>query len=168
MADGSPLTSRLALAAVPSAAKYGRLHVDDVLRRWGVPDLVRENATLVASELLGNAVKHARGQNPGVKTRLCTLFLTLSARSLTVAVHDTDRRPPVLGQPSWDAEGGRGLLMVEELSAKWGYSYPSPAPDSGKLVWAQLSLAVDRPSTGGARTASLSAPVRPLLYRESA
>jgi hypothetical protein len=59
--------------------------------------------------------------------------------------------------------------MVEELSAKWGYSYPDPAPDSGKLVWAQLPLAVDGPSVGaGARTASSSAVVRPLPYREPA
>jgi len=39
----------------------------------------------------------------------------------------------------WDALGGRGLMLVDALSARWG-SQPCPF---GKFVWAELPLVPD-------------------------
>jgi anti-sigma regulatory factor (Ser/Thr protein kinase) len=134
---GEPLHSRLDLASERSAVRWGRAHAAEVLTKWGQPESVTDSALLVVSELLTNAVKHARPTS-SVPVR-CSLLLWLTSRGLTVAVHDVDRRPPALRRPSPEAEGGRGLTLVESSSEEWGYTYPSVG--SGKLVWARLATA---------------------------
>ncbi|MFE2670961.1 ATP-binding protein [Streptomyces mirabilis] len=57
-----------------------------------------------------------------------------------IYVYDQDRTPPVLRPSPLEDNGGRGLHLVEEVSSKWGYTYPTPHPDSGKAVWAQLDF----------------------------
>jgi anti-sigma regulatory factor (Ser/Thr protein kinase) len=135
--------SRLDLALSPSAVRWGRAHVEDVLAKWGVAEAVVGDAVVIASELLSNAVEHAAPMpstangRPGVAQ--CGLLLWLTDRGLTVAVYDGDRRPPVLRVvPPADAERGRGLLLVQTLSETWGYNYPTPR--SGKLVYARLAV----------------------------
>jgi hypothetical protein len=36
-----------------------------------------------------------------------------------------------------EADGGRGLLLVEGISARWGW-YATQEPGGGKVVWAVL------------------------------
>lgn len=130
-----PLHTRLDLASEPSGVRWGRAHAADVLDKWEVSESIIDSALLVISELLTDAVKHARRVSSAPVR--CSLLLWLNSRGLTVAVYDVDTRPPALRPASLEAEGGRGLVIVEENSEEWGYTYPSP--DSGKLVWARLT-----------------------------
>lgn len=49
---------------------------------------------------------------------------------------DVSPKPPVLTAPDGQAEGGRGLLLVRELSARWG-TYWLP---EGKIVWSAIAV----------------------------
>lgn len=59
---------------------------------------------------------------------------------IQIYVHDQDRTPPMLRPPSAENVDGRGLRLVEWLSSKWGYMFPTPHPDSAKAVWAQIDF----------------------------
>jgi GAF domain-containing protein/anti-sigma regulatory factor (Ser/Thr protein kinase) len=110
-------------AASPSRA---RLVVGDVLRGWGLPRLV-DAATLLVSELVTNAVRHA-----GTGLRLDIMRLPAGVR---VAVTDHAPQARAERQPVDVAtEGGRGLFLVEELSDDWG----TDTSDESKTVWFEL------------------------------
>ncbi|WP_274562461.1 ATP-binding protein [Streptomyces spiramyceticus] len=93
------------------------------------------------SELTTNAIQHpqpsaARSPEP----RTLTVTLRLLGPRLVISVSDHDRRPPVLRVAGAGATSGRGLLLVETMSHRWGYYHPTPV--SGKVVWAELALDV--------------------------
>lgn len=135
-----PLHSRLDLASNASGVRWGRVHAADTFRAWQVPADVTDSALLVVSELLTNAVRHARlpfeDADGGSRTLGCSLLLFLTGRGLTVAVYDQDARPPKTVDAALDSESGRGLLLVQSLSDRWGFT-PNA---SGKLVWALLRM----------------------------
>ncbi|MGX1887702.1 ATP-binding protein [Streptomyces sp. NPDC055287] len=96
------------------------------------PDAI-ETARLIVSELTTNAIQHpqpAAAGSPEPRT------LTVTPR-LVIYVSDHDRRPPILRVAGAGATCGRGLLLVETMSHRWGYYHP---PASGKVVWAELAL----------------------------
>ncbi|WP_017569018.1 ATP-binding protein [Nocardiopsis halotolerans] len=107
------------------------------------PDLVA-TAQLCLHELQANACKYGR---PGGEV---TRQLDLNAdHVLTLTVHNdhgTDpgalpRIPTERTDAEWDwAEGQRGLLLVDSLSATWNhYAFP-PWSCLGVLVWASFAL----------------------------
>jgi hypothetical protein len=51
-----------------------------------------------------------------------------------VQVWDANHLLPVRQEPELEAEHGRGLLLVEYLSERWGAFRPEGS--SGKIVWA--------------------------------
>lgn len=119
------------LLPLRGAARHARDMATDACVRWELPQLVWP-ASLVASELVSNAVQHAR--------TMVSLQFAVRMRDLLIAARDGSAEVPVLrsagaGRPS----GGRGLKLVESLARRWG-SLPT---DGGKVVWA--ALAVDRP-----------------------
>ncbi|MBM9508075.1 ATP-binding protein [Actinacidiphila acididurans] len=160
-----PLHSRLDLASSPSAIRWGRAHARDVLGRWGVAEAAADDAVVVVSELLSNAVEHAVPEREVVgayEDARCSLLLWLTGNGLTVAVHDWDVRVPLPRPDSPDAEHGRGLTVVQALSEAWGYTHPSPAP--GKLVWARLAPRRTQEAPAGQRSlepATRHAPTSP-------
>jgi anti-sigma regulatory factor (Ser/Thr protein kinase) len=89
-----------------------------------------ENALVVVSELLSNAVRHS--------TEPISLRLTWNGRSLRIEVSDADPRvervtkPP----PSPDIEHGRGLALTDHLAASWGAH--ELRDGRGKTVWATI------------------------------
>ncbi|EME98787.1 hypothetical protein H340_19703 [Streptomyces mobaraensis NBRC 13819 = DSM 40847] len=95
---------------------------------------VEDAAVLVLSELMTNAVVHAR-VSPG--RQVATRF-TSEGRRLHLQVEDADRRWSDLSLR--DGEGGRGLLLVEALSRQWGVSERNGV---GKSVWALLEVPVE-------------------------
>src|SRR5437773_2304866 len=88
-----------------------------VLIRAGLAKLV-DTATLLAAELLSNAVLHAPapdGGHPGVCLRVWR-----EHQRLLVEVADPDPLLPHPRHPQPDEEHGRGLALVEALATAWG------------------------------------------------
>jgi anti-sigma regulatory factor (Ser/Thr protein kinase) len=134
------LHSRLDLASSPSAVRFGRAHATDVLGKWGVPEAGAGNAVLIVSELLTNAVQHVERPTSALGCPVplrCCLVLFFTERGLTVSVYDTDDRPPLPRYSTPADTRGRGLLLVEKISDRWGYT---PTQGGGKLVWARLAV----------------------------
>jgi anti-sigma regulatory factor (Ser/Thr protein kinase) len=146
--------SRLELASRPTAARWARLHAKELLKGWQVPEAVAGDALLIVSELVTNAYRHA-GDASGEAVETCNLLMWLTTGWLTVAVQDWNAKLPVPRSAHSDAEQGRGLLLVEQLSVKWGYSIPSPHP--GKIVWARLAIPVPQGAPGQQRSLEVNA-----------
>jgi anti-sigma regulatory factor (Ser/Thr protein kinase) len=141
-----PWFNRFELACEPAAVRWARMHARSILKQWDVPESVIDDAELVVSELTTNAVRHSGSADmppPWVvdgRVRRFVLTLWRYPDHMHIYVYDQDRTPPVLRPSSLDDNGGRGLHLVEQLASKWGYTYPTPHPDSGKAVWAQLDF----------------------------
>ncbi|MEV6112733.1 SpoIIE family protein phosphatase [Streptomyces sp. NPDC052109] len=122
-----PLRESWTVWRVPEAVRHARRFTRRTLRAWGVPQDTQEAAQLVVSELVTNALVHTGGQ--------VRLDLSLVSHRLRLAVADASPRSPV--KPTsigWEATGGRGILLVEAVSAAWGTLPVS----GGKQVWADL------------------------------
>ena len=119
---------RLLLGNKPDAARRARRTVEQVCLEWEIPE-VSADAVLVVSELTENVVRHARSEG--------WLCLELRGHLFTVAVADSDPRPPRPCPPDERRHGGRGLTLVAELSRAWGYA---PQLQQGKVVWAVLPV----------------------------
>ncbi|MFF2010027.1 ATP-binding protein [Streptomyces sp. NPDC058195] len=129
------------LSATPRGARLARRLAAEELHRWGWPHGSEANrtATLLVAELATNAVRH--GRVPGRDFRL---RLTLQAGDPELLVEVTDASPgrplPVPGAippPSAEGDGGRGLLLVEALSSRWGATGGDPYT---KTVWCEVTL----------------------------
>jgi hypothetical protein len=135
------------LAALPTAARAARGHVREALPTWGMGHLAGD-AEVVVSELVGNAVRasadehghpvYVDGQAPLVRVCLLTNGLVLRCE-----VWDQAPGIPVLLRPADDAETGRGLWTVSELTTTWGWHPAQGRP--GKCVWAEWLA--DRPES---------------------
>ena len=86
-----------------------------------------DDAALVLSELVGNAVRHAEGDTVQVR-------LHRRGEVLRIAVLDRSAAAPVPRTASYDDEHGRGMAIIAALSVRWGWE-PSGA---GKVVWADV------------------------------
>ena len=140
-----PLSSCLELRALPTAVPCARLHARQVLWEWGL-DALAETAELMVSEIVTNAVRASAGlttgQYPGQRLAGMTpvrLWLTSDRNCVMIQVWDADHRMPIRQEAGPEAENGRGLLLVDRLSAEWG-SYV-PERSSGKVVWARVGEA---------------------------
>ncbi|MGX4687930.1 SpoIIE family protein phosphatase [Streptomyces sp. JNUCC 63] len=123
-----PLRESWTVWRVPEAVRHARRFTRRTLRSWGVTEDA-DAALLVVSELVTNALVHTGGQ--------VRLDLTLVDRRLRIAVADGSPRTPV--KPAgigWEATGGRGILLVEAVSAAWGALPVS----GGKQVWSEMML----------------------------
>jgi anti-sigma regulatory factor (Ser/Thr protein kinase) len=103
--------------------------VRQVCASWGLADRA-EAAQLVMTELVSNAVRHARTE--------LRASLVVQARRLLVAVRDRCVTPPRLIIPGDGlATGGRGMTVVAALASCWGCMVDA----QGKEVWVCLSPA---------------------------
>ncbi|MGJ5756119.1 ATP-binding protein [Streptomyces puniciscabiei] len=134
LASGAALARSAAafdLPAQPAAVGTARRVVQDLLTAWGVPDGTREDAVLVTSELVTNALVHAAGERIA-----CRLHGT--ADRIRIEVEDQDGGPtrPAARRPGSDDQHGRGLFLVDALCRDWGVT---PAPGRpARVVWAEL------------------------------
>ncbi|MDN0197899.1 ATP-binding protein [Streptomyces sp. S.PNR 29] len=120
------------LPATPASVGLARRHVRELLTSWSGGDEIRDNAVVVTSELVTNALTHAAGE-----WIVCRLHI--AAGRLRIEVEDESRGAtlPVPRQPGPDEQNGRGLLLVDALSGAWG---TADAPHgSGRVVWAELT-----------------------------
>ncbi len=141
-ADDSRTFSYLELGALPTAVPCARLHVRQVLWEWGLPELSHPTELLV-SELMTNAVRASNGLTgsrfagrwtPGVPP--VRLWLARDGHNVMIQVWDGDNQRPIRKDAQLDEESGRGLLLVEYMSAAWGCF--TPERSSGKVVWAVI------------------------------
>jgi anti-sigma regulatory factor (Ser/Thr protein kinase) len=124
------LRTRLDLAALPTAVPCARGHVRSVALEWGLAGLA-DTAELLASELVTNAIR-ASGPLRTARTPVVRLWLASDGVSLAIHVWDGSDRLPVRHAADFEAERGRGLMLVAALSQEWG-SYRQAA--GGKIVW---------------------------------
>jgi Histidine kinase-like ATPase domain len=118
------------------AVRAGREISVAALRRWGVTQRC-EDITIVVSELLTNALRHAvPGLSRPQPNWPVRLGLLCSRPCVLCAVADPSSSIPVPKRPGHLAETGRGLHVVSSLSDKWGYTTYTTPNDSGKVVWA--------------------------------
>ena len=68
---------------------------------------------------------------------LISLSLRHFREGLLIEVYDTDSNPPIRSDPGDDAEGGRGLILVDTLSKEWLYFFPD---GGGKVVYCLLEI----------------------------
>jgi anti-sigma regulatory factor (Ser/Thr protein kinase) len=118
---------------MPTAASVG--YVRAVLRDdlAVLPEPVREEVALIASELLGNAVLHARALDDG---QLAVAW-GVGEHGVEIAVTDGGSpTQPRIGEPASTDTGGRGLSIVATLAARWGVEQH----DSSTTVWAVVPL----------------------------
>lgn len=130
------IVCQILLSVAPEAARAARQFTTTTLREWQLDELIEE-AVLIASELVTNAIRHGRccavgGSGDGVE-------LTWQRQAARVICMVTDRspRPPLLGTADYDAESGRGLQVVQALAATWGWMMLSA---TSKAVWAALTI----------------------------
>ncbi|WP_436758261.1 ATP-binding protein [Streptosporangium sp. V21-05] len=125
------LSRAIAIPPVPRGVRRARAWVRAVLDRWQLPQIV-EPVELVASELVTNAVQHTHGEEP------VSLLLAYAAGTLRLEVRDGDSASiPVVKTPSPMEMDGRGLLLVEGCTDRWGVRLTA----QGKAVWCEFDIA---------------------------
>jgi len=85
-----------------------------------------DTAVLLVSELVTNAVRHARPP--------CALVVTFGEDAVELSVEDGDTRAPSARHAAALDENGRGLMLVSALADEWGVR---PTPE-GKATWFRL------------------------------
>ena len=140
MSGRSDLVASAAYQPEPAAAAAARRFVRQTLQSWDIavrawdPDRVVDDAVLLTSELVTNAVVHA-GTALDVTCRLVSGELEVAVRDR----HPARTLPDIPKAASTSAERGRGLLLPSALATSWGVTYARTA----KAVWFRMSLARD-------------------------
>ncbi len=154
------LVATAAYQPVPAAAAAARQFVRDTLRSWELAgrcadqDALVDDAVLLTSELVTNAVLHA-----GTPVQVtCRLVGDEPAGALEIAVldrHPDQLRPDLPHSTAEAAErtNGRGLQLPSQLASAWGVTYAGAA----KAVWFRMGLSGPGP-TAAAGTAAASVP----------
>ena len=117
----------MALPPTPVSAGDARRALAGYCSRNAVPDGLADTAALATSELVTNALLHAR-----------TPILVLAEYGdgiLTLAVRDGEAILPTLLPPDPQREGGRGIAIIDRLATIWGVQRTR----LGKMVWVSLA-----------------------------
>jgi PAS domain S-box-containing protein len=125
----APLASaQITLRPQPQQVAAGRRFTRDTLTAWQHTELA-DTACLLVSEILTNAVLHAR--------HTIGLRLHQTVREVIAEITDDNTQLPQRALPAPGDQSGRGLTLVEALATAWG-ARPS---SSGKTVWFTLAIA---------------------------
>ncbi|WP_374203188.1 ATP-binding protein [Streptomyces sp. ST2-7A] len=113
-----------ATTASPEVVRRLREEVASLVRGWGgCPDAVAL-VRLGVSELITNVIKH-------VEDPRCRLEVHHLGNEVRVRLFDRCREVPAVTIPAWSAEGGRGLLLLRDMTTSLGYT----CVPGGKWVW---------------------------------
>jgi anti-sigma regulatory factor (Ser/Thr protein kinase) len=129
-----PEAARIALPRSSSSVATARRFIKARVAAWSFPERASEQLVLIGSELVTNAVLHARTE--------LTLTLELREDRVRISVKDRSQAPATLRHYRPDALTGRGLGVVAALSDTWGVS----AAADGKIVWAEPGANGDEPT----------------------
>lgn len=127
---GNPTEAEVPLPSRPeSAATARRLVQVVVLRQWGLSPRMTEDAVLLVSELVGNAVRHTGARVFGLRMRRRRGWLR-------VEVRDPSRGLPCLMPVQEMDTSGRGLFLVDKLADRWG----ADLLPRGKTTWFEMRV----------------------------
>ncbi len=128
---GNPAEAEVPLPSRPeSAATARRLAQVVVLRTWRLTPKLTEDAVLLVSELVGNAVRHTGARVFGLRMRRRPGWIR-------VEVRDPSRGLPCLMPVQELDVSGRGLFLVDKLSDRWGVDLLP----RGKTTWFEMRVA---------------------------
>lgn len=133
-AAATSMTS-MTLSPDPSVAREARAWVTQVLEGW--PEDSVDRARLLVSELVTNAVLHARTE--------ITLRVRRDDGRARFEVGDSHRGGPMPKRYVADSPTGRGMRLVASLAEAWGVERRS----GGKVVWFSLTRDLPPASPGG-------------------
>ncbi|MFD7700199.1 ATP-binding protein [Streptomyces caelestis] len=127
---GDPTEGEVPLPSRPESAATARRIVQVVvLREWGLTARTAEDAVLLVSELVGNAVRHTGARVFGLRMRHRRGWIR-------VEVRDPSRGLPCL-MPVQDMDiSGRGLFLVDKLADRWGVDLLP----RGKTTWFEIRV----------------------------
>lgn len=128
-----PLRTFMELGALSGAVPCARLHAREVLWEWALMTELRENSELVVSELITNAISASQATGHAS----VQLWLLSDRTQVLIMVGDASTQRPTRIDADEEAESGRGLLLVEAISAQWGWYFPDGGI-AGKVTWALL------------------------------
>jgi anti-sigma regulatory factor (Ser/Thr protein kinase) len=120
------------LPSIPASVRIARCHVRAALGLHGLAEYA-EDAEVITSELVTNALQHVRSDNAEI-IRI-TLIRTWEPTGIAVIVADSSPQGPARPNLAADNERGRGLQIVDALSAHWGWCEQA----DGKAVFAVLT-----------------------------
>jgi anti-sigma regulatory factor (Ser/Thr protein kinase) len=110
------------------APGQARRMVVATLRQKGYGDRLVQDAALILTELAANAVLHAGSP--------FSISVSLEGSMLHIAVSDRSPAAGVLTGSELSPRAGRGLGLIDTISADWG----TAAVSGGKVVWAKLEV----------------------------
>ncbi|MFI0718425.1 ATP-binding protein [Streptomyces sp. NPDC021224] len=138
------LTHGFSVDAEEGCVPQARHKISALVRDWNVPlfDEQVAEVELLSSEVITNALRYSEAA--------CAVAVRWTGTRVRVEVTDASPVRPKPRHGSVDAEGGRGLLLVDALAADWG-STDDPA---GKVVWFEVGAREQPPpwSTPGTWT----------------
>ncbi|HEY2579445.1 MAG TPA: ATP-binding protein [Streptosporangiaceae bacterium] len=120
------------LTAQPEAVGTARDFTRYTLGGWGLQELI-DDAVLVVSELVTNALQHASSGGSGAA--VIKLRLLGQPPCLMCMVTDPSRDIPLRRQAGPADGSGRGLQVIESCCSRWGWHL---LDEGGKVVWALL------------------------------
>ena len=136
--DRLPYRDSLELGAYETAPGMARRRLASVLREWSLREF-EDVACLVLSELVTNGVAATaatwwEGGQPPVR-----VWVRGGPSVVALLVWDATVTAPEPRAAQNDDEAGRGLVIVAELSTRWGFYHPSQL--GGKVTWAVIDTA---------------------------
>jgi two-component sensor histidine kinase len=129
---------RFTAPAVDVSVPQARHAVRDLLERQGVPldDDILQGLLLIVSELVTNAVRHAALLSPELAVEVA-----IGVEWIRVSVEDSHPYRPTALVTDYGQTGGRGLLLVREITTEAGGTCDvEHTADGGKVIWAALPL----------------------------
>ncbi|MFP3986743.1 ATP-binding protein [Streptomyces sp. E11-3] len=129
---------RFTAPAVETSVPQARHAVRDLLTRQGVPasDDVVHGLLLIVSELVTNSVRHAALLSP-----MIAVEVAVGAEWVRVSVEDNHPYRPKALEADQGQTGGRGLLLVLEITKEaGGVCDAEHTASGGKVIWAALPL----------------------------
>ncbi|MET8639149.1 ATP-binding protein [Streptomyces sp. NPDC004096] len=129
---------RFTAAAVDASVPQARHAVRDLLARQGVPvsDDTVQALLLIVSELVTNAVRHAALLSPTLAVEVA-----VGPEWVRVSVEDEHPYRPSALEADHGRTGGRGLLLVREITREsGGVCDVEHTASGGKVIWAALPL----------------------------
>jgi anti-sigma regulatory factor (Ser/Thr protein kinase) len=121
----------------PESVRLARNFARETLAAWGLSELC-DDVTWVISELVTNALNHGLPHSSRARwARPIRLCLTMQLAHVLCMVSDPGAGAPVLREPDYLRECGRGLQVVESCSERWGWN---PLDGGGKVIWAAFRV----------------------------